>query len=56
VLNELVAHDPEPDEAEAALMQIVEELGPPTGPTRTMAALVLDEYCMSLAVPGWWSI
>jgi hypothetical protein len=53
VLNELVARDPDSDEMEAVLMEIVEELGPPTGPTRTMAALVLDEYGMALVVPSW---
>jgi hypothetical protein len=53
VLNELVVRDPEPDEVEAVLMDVVEEIGPPTGPTRSVAALVLDEWRTALAVPGW---
>jgi hypothetical protein len=53
VLNELVARDPEPDELEAVLMDVVEQIGPPTGPTRSVAALVLDEWRTAVAVPGW---
>jgi hypothetical protein len=53
VLNELVARDPDPDDAEAVLMEVVEDMGPPTGPTRTMAALVLEEWRTAIAVPGW---
>src|SRR5689334_9367165 len=43
VLAALVERDPGPDEVEAALMEVVEEVGPPTGPTRSVAALVLQE-------------
>jgi hypothetical protein len=53
VLAELVAYDPEPDEIEAVLMQIVEDLGPPTGPTRSLAVLVLDEWRAAAASPEW---
>ena len=53
VLSELVARDPDPDEVEAVLMEVVEEIGPPTGPTRSLAALVLEEWRTALIVPGW---
>jgi hypothetical protein len=53
VLCELLALDPEPDELEAVLMDVVESLGPPTGPTRSIAAVVLEEWRMAVAVPGW---
>ena len=33
MLDRLAALDPEPHELEAALLQIVNEMGPPTGPT-----------------------
>src|SRR5262249_53852550 len=33
VLDSLAARDPEADDLEAALLAIVEDLGPPTGPT-----------------------
>ena len=53
ILSELVARDPDPDEFEAGLMEVVEELGPPTGPTRSVAAVVLEEWRTALIVPGW---
>jgi hypothetical protein len=53
VLSELVARDPGPEEVEAALMEVVEDMGPPTGPTRSMAALVLEEWRTALIVSGW---
>src|SRR3984893_8205388 len=53
VLAALVECDPEPDEVEAVLMEVVEEVGPPTGPTRSVAALVLREWQAAAAAPGW---
>ena len=44
VLHELVLLDPEPGEVEAALAQIVEQLGQPSGPTRGVATSVLDDW------------
>ena len=44
LLNRLVMLDPEPDELESALMQIVDETGPPTGPTRALAIDFRDEW------------
>src|SRR5262249_46373002 len=38
VLDRLMALDPEPEDLEAALVRIVEEAGPPTGPQRAVAA------------------
>jgi hypothetical protein len=53
VLSALAAADPEPDELEAALLSIVEGLGPPTGPTRGVALALLEEWRAACAAPGW---
>jgi hypothetical protein len=53
VLEGLAARDPEPDEVEAALMDVVEDLGPPAGPTRSLAVLVLAEWRAAAASPEW---
>jgi hypothetical protein len=53
VLDALVALDPEPDEMEAALLAIVEELGPPTGPTRAIALALFEEWQAASVTPGW---
>ena len=53
VLAELVARDPGPDEVEAVLMDVVEEAGPPAGPTRAVALSVLHEWRTAAAAPGW---
>lgn len=53
VLAALVAADPEPDGVEAALMEIVEAFGPPTGPTRAVALGVLEEWRFAASSPGW---
>jgi hypothetical protein len=53
VLDRLAALDPEPEGLEAALARIVEEVGPPTGPTRAVAVSVLEEWRVAAATPGW---
>jgi hypothetical protein len=53
LLDHLVALDPEPDELEAALLRIVEEIGSPTGPARAIAAGVRDEWQAACASPEW---
>jgi hypothetical protein len=53
VLAELVARDPDPDDLEAALLDILDELGPPTGPTRAVALGVLEEWRFAATSPGW---
>jgi hypothetical protein len=53
VLDAVAALDPEPDEMEAALLAVVEEVGPPTGPTRSVALDVLEEWRAAAATPGW---
>jgi hypothetical protein len=52
VLDLLVAYDPEPEELEACLARIVEELGPPSGPARAICASVRDEWEQAAATPG----
>src|SRR5689334_23130526 len=44
VLDLLVVIDPEPVELERALVQIVTELGPPHGPTRSICTTFLDDW------------
>jgi hypothetical protein len=53
ILEGVAARDPEPDELEAALVRIVEEVGPPTGPTRAVAGSVLGEWQTACSSPGW---
>ena len=53
VLEEVAALDPEPDELEAALLNIVEAMGPPTGPTRAVAVTFRDEWQALPANPAW---
>jgi hypothetical protein len=44
LLDRLAALDPAPSDLEAALMQIVDELGPPTGPTRALAVALKRDW------------
>ncbi|HYT94657.1 MAG TPA: hypothetical protein VEL76_38430 [Gemmataceae bacterium] len=53
VLDCLAALDPEPAELEAALVRIIEEMGPPLGPTRAIATLVRDEWQTACLAPEW---
>ncbi len=53
VLEELTALDPEPEEMEPALVEIVESLGPPPGPTRGVALLLLEEWRAARSQPGY---
>jgi len=53
VLEGLADRDPDADEVEATLMAIVDDLGPPTGPTRSVALSVLEEWRAAATTPGW---
>src|SRR5712692_8176283 len=53
ILQEVAALDPEPHELEAVLIHLVDESGPPTGPTRAVAAIVRDEWQTACATPEW---
>jgi hypothetical protein len=53
VLSELIARDPDGPELEAALLAVVEEIGPPPGPTRSVALSFLEEWRVAAATPGW---
>jgi hypothetical protein len=53
VLAEVIGRDPEGPELEGALMEVVAEFGPPTGPTRAVALSFLEEWRLAAAAPGW---
>jgi hypothetical protein len=53
VLEALAGYDPEPDDLEAALLAIVNDLGPPTGPTRSIALSLFEEWRIATETPGW---
>jgi hypothetical protein len=53
VLEGVAARDPEPADLEPVLLEIVEEMGPPTGPTRAIALGVLEEWRTAVATPEW---
>ena len=43
VLHRLVELDPDADQLEATLLRVVQDMGPPAGPNRAIAASVRDE-------------
>jgi hypothetical protein len=53
LLERIAAIDPEPAELEAALMQIVQEHGPPAGPIRALAVLFREEWQAARVSPNW---
>ena len=53
ILDLLVSIDPDPEELDAALMGIVGELGPPTGPTRAICGTIRDEWEAAAFEPGF---
>jgi hypothetical protein len=53
LLNEVISRDPEPAELEAALLEAVEALGSPTGPTRSLALAFLEEWTTAQTTPEW---
>jgi hypothetical protein len=53
ILERVAAVDPEPDQFEALLQQLVEEIGPPTGPTRAVAFSFLEDWRHALGSPCW---
>jgi hypothetical protein len=53
ILDRLAALDPESGEIEQALVRIVEEIGPPTGPARAIATTVHEDWQAACAAPEW---
>jgi hypothetical protein len=51
LLDRLAALDPEPADLEATLVQIVEDIGPPTGPTRALAVVLKEDWELACADP-----
>jgi hypothetical protein len=55
ILDRLAALEPEPEAIETALLTIVDEIGPPTGPTRAIALSIRDDWQTACATPEWVS-
>ena len=53
LLEWVVAADPAPADLEAALVQAVADIGPPTGPTRSIAVAFREEWQAAAASPRW---
>ena len=53
VLERIAALDPEPPRIEETLLAIIDEIGPPFGPTRAIAGLVHEEWQSACASPDW---
>jgi hypothetical protein len=53
VLEAVADRDPEPEVLEGHLLEVVEELGPPTGPTRSIAVSFLEEWQAACVSPEW---
>jgi len=55
ILEQVAALDPEPEALEAALLKMIDEMGPPSGPIRSVAAVVRDEWQVACSAPEWVS-
>ena len=55
ILKRLVETDPEPEELDSILVKMVDEIGPPFGPTRAVAAVIRDEWQAAAISPEWVS-
>lgn len=55
MLDRLAARDPEPEGIEAALAEVVAEIGEPTGPSRAVALSILQDWESARIGPGFWS-
>ena len=55
ILEQVLALDPEPEALEAALIKMVDDMGPPSGPIRAVAAVVRDEWQVACSAPEWVS-
>jgi len=53
LLDRLATLNPEPSELASALVRIVEEIGPPTGPTRAIACVIVEEWETACLAPEW---
>ena len=55
VLDRVAAADPEPEALDETLAAIVEEFGPPEGPTRGVCLQVRQDWEETRAAPGAWA-
>jgi hypothetical protein len=53
VLERIAALDPEPVQLEETLLQIVQEMSPPSGPVRALAVSFREEWQAAFAAPEW---
>jgi hypothetical protein len=52
LLERVVECDPKPEVFQAVLLKIANELGPPAGPPRAVAAMVWEQWQAAAASPG----
>lgn len=53
MLRQLADLDPEPAEVDSALQGIIDQMGPPFGPTRAIAVLIREEWQTACLCPDW---
>ena len=53
MLDRLAALDPEATEIDACLQRMVEEFGPPHGPTRAIASSIRDDWLDACTSSAW---
>jgi hypothetical protein len=53
LLDRLVVLDPEPARLDEALARVIEEIGPPSGPTRALALTFREEWQTACSSPEW---
>src|SRR5262245_19647569 len=53
ILESVAELDPEANELEEVLLHIIENIGPPFGPTRAVASVIHEEWQTACATPDW---
>jgi hypothetical protein len=53
LLEGIAARDPEPEELEATLLALADELGPPPGPALAVARVLLEDWRTAQVTPEW---
>jgi hypothetical protein len=51
LLEHVAAHDPNPADLEKSLLALIEQFGPPTGPTRALATTFMEEWQAACVTP-----
>lgn len=53
ILEQLVAVDPEPEDLEAVLLELPQQMGESAGTTRSLSLALLQEWQLARTTPAW---